>query len=122
RERAPRSVQQKEKCMRFLCLYRSKNAETNKPPTQQEMEAMGKLMQEMAQAGVLLGTEGCEPSAKGARIQVSSGSFAVNDGPFTDSNGLIGGYARLKVDNKAEESDRRQRFFPLVGERRHETP
>jgi len=102
--------------MRFLCLYRSKNAETNKPPTQQEMEAMGKLMQEMAQAGVLLGTEGCEPSAKGARIQVSSGSFAVNDGPFTDSNGLIGGYAVLKVNSKAEAIDWSKRFLAVVGE------
>ena len=66
--------------MRFALLYKSGKPETNEPPGPQEMQAVGKLVQEMAQAGVLLGTEGFEPSEKGARIRISGG-FTVSDGP-----------------------------------------
>ena len=57
--------------MRFVLLYKSGKPETNDPPSPKEMEAVRKLVQEMAHAGVLLGTEGFEPSEKGARILVS---------------------------------------------------
>ena len=33
--------------MRYLCVYRPGTPEFNAPPTQQEMEAMGKLIGEM---------------------------------------------------------------------------
>ena len=39
--------------MRFALLYKSGKPETNEPPSPQEMQAVGKLVQEMAQAGVL---------------------------------------------------------------------
>ena len=80
------------------------------------MEAVGKLVQEMAQAGVLLGTEGFEPSAKGARVRTNSGKFIVSDGPFTDRNGLIDGYAVVKVKSKTEAIEWSQRFLAAVGE------
>lgn len=38
--------------MRYVLLYRSGKPETNTPPSPREMEAVGKLVQEMAQAGV----------------------------------------------------------------------
>jgi hypothetical protein len=79
------------------------------------MEAVGKLVQEMAQAGVL-GTEGFEPSSKGALIQINSGKFTVSDGPFTDRNGLIDGYVGVKVNTKAEAIEWSQRFLAAVGE------
>ena len=70
--------------MRFALLYRSGKPETNEPPRPKEMEAIGKLMQDMVHAGVLVGTEGFEPSTKGARIRINSGKFTVSDGPFTE--------------------------------------
>jgi hypothetical protein len=102
--------------MRFVLLYRSGKPETNEPPSPKEMEAVGKLVQDMAQAGVLLGTEGFEPSAKGARIRIDAGKFAVTDGPFTDKKGLIDGYAVVKVKSKAEAVEWSQRFLAAVGE------
>ncbi|HMF90465.1 MAG TPA: YciI family protein [Candidatus Angelobacter sp.] len=102
--------------MRFVLLYKSGKPETNKPPSPKEMEAVGKLVQEMAQAGVLVGTEGFEPSAKGARVRINSGKFTVSDGPFTDSNGLIDGYAVVKVKSKSEAIEWSQRFLAAVGE------
>ena len=102
--------------MRFILLYRSGKPETNTPPSPKEMESVGKLVQEMAQAGVLLGTEGFEPSAKGARVRISSGRFTVSDGPFTDKAGLVDGYAVVKVNTKAEAVEWSQRFLAAVGE------
>jgi hypothetical protein len=102
--------------MRFALLYRSGKPETNDPPSAQEMQAVGKLVQEMAQAGVLLGTEGFEPSEKGARIRIDSGKFTVRDGPFTDRNGLVDGYALVQVKSKAEAIEWSQRFLAAVGQ------
>ena len=101
--------------MRFVLLYRSGSPETNEPPSPQEMEAVGKLVQEMAQAGVLLGTEGFEPSSKGARIRINSGKFKVSDGPFGDENDLIDGYAVVKVNAKTEAIEWSKRFLAAVG-------
>jgi hypothetical protein len=102
--------------MRYVLLYKSGKPETNTPPSPREMEAVGKLVQEMAQAGVLLGAEGFEPSSKGARIQINSGKFTVSDGPFAERNGLINGYAVVKVNTKAEAIEWSQRFLAAVGE------
>jgi hypothetical protein len=43
--------------MRFLSIFKS--VETGMPPTAEEISKMGKLIEEMAKAGVLLATEGC---------------------------------------------------------------
>jgi len=65
---------------------------------------------------VLLGTEGFEPSTKGARVRMNAGKFTVSDGPFTDRNGLIDGYAVVKVKSKSEAIEWSQRFLAAVGE------
>ena len=52
--------------MRFLCVYKSSKPEGT-PPTQQEMERMGKLIEESMKSSVLLSTEGCLSSAKTER-------------------------------------------------------
>ena len=49
--------------MRFLCLYKPSKPE-GAPPTPGEMANMGQLIEDMMKAGVLLSTEGCQPSAK----------------------------------------------------------
>ena len=63
--------------MRFLSMYKSSKQEGT-PPTQQEMERMGKLIEDMTKSGVLLSAEGCLPSAKGARIRLSSRKIHLN--------------------------------------------
>jgi hypothetical protein len=116
RRREAECIERKERSMRFALLYKSGKPETNEPPGPQEMQAIGKLVQEMAQAGVLLGTEGFEPSEKGARIRISGGKFTVSEGPFTDKNSLIDGYALVNVKSKAEAIGWSQRFLAAVGE------
>ena len=61
--------------MRFLSIY--KTVERTSPPTSEEMATMGKLVEEGMKAGWLLSTEGCLPTALGARVRRSGGKLSV---------------------------------------------
>jgi hypothetical protein len=99
--------------MRFLSIYKS--PERNTPPSQQEMERMGKLIEEGMKKGWLLGTEGCLPSSLGARVRLFDGNFTVTDGPFTESKELVGGFAILQANSKQEAIELARDFLRVVG-------
>jgi hypothetical protein len=86
--------------MRFLSIYTS--AERGVPPSQEEMTKMGKLIEDEMRAGTLLATEGCLPTALGARVRISSGKLTVTDGPFTEAKEVVGGFALLSANSKKE--------------------
>ena len=100
--------------MKFLSMYKSQ--ERNGPPSQEEMNRMGKLIEEGMKAGWLVATEGCLPSALGARVRISNGSLSVIDGPFTESKEVVGGFAILKANCKAEAIQLAKDFLKVVGE------
>jgi hypothetical protein len=98
--------------MRFLMMVRAdEDYEAGRPPAPALMAAIGQLSAEMARAGILLEQGGLLPSAAGARIQTSNGRLTVTDGPFTETKELIGGYAILKADTKAEAIELGKRFM-----------
>ena len=99
--------------MRFLSIYKSQ--ECNTPPSQQEMETMGKLIEEGMKKGWLLATEGCLPSALGARVRLTDGKYSVTDGPFTESKELVGGFAILQAKSKQEAIELARDFLRVVG-------
>ena len=100
--------------MKFLSLY--KNVERNTPPTQEEMAAMGKLIEEGMKKGWLVATEGCLPSALGARVRRSGEKVTVTDGPFTESKEVIGGFAILSAKSKEEAIQLAKDFLKVAGE------
>ena len=100
--------------MRFLSIY--KTVERNTPPTQEEMATMGKLIEDGMKAGWLLGTEGCLPSALGARVRRSDCKVTVTDGPFAESKELVGGFAILKANSKEEAIQLAKNFLSVVGQ------
>lgn len=100
--------------MRFLSIY--KTVERSTPPTPEEMAAMGKLVEEGMKAGWLLATEGCLPTALGARVRRSSGKITVTDGPFTESKEVVGGFAILKANSKQEAIELTRNFLQVAGE------
>ena len=100
--------------MRFLSIY--KTTETGTPPTPEEMARMGQLIEEAMREGWLLGTEGCLPSAKGARIRRSGEKVTVADGPFTESKELVGGFAILQAASKEEAIELCRRFLGVAGD------
>lgn len=101
--------------MRFLCLYKPSKPEGT-PPTQQEMTEMGKYVEESFKSGLLLATEGCLPSAKGARMRLSGGKFNVTDGPFSEAKELVGGFALIQANSKAEAIEHVKTFMKIAGD------
>jgi len=100
--------------MRFLSIY--KHTETNTPPTQAEMDRMGKLIEEGMRAGWLVSTEGCLPSALGARVRRAGTKTVATDGPFTESKELVGGFAIIQANSKAEAVELCKKFLQVAGE------
>jgi hypothetical protein len=99
--------------MKFLCVYRP-GEERSEPPSPEEMAAMGKLIGEMSNAGVLLATEGCLPSSRGARVRIDAGAITVTDGPFPETKELIAGFCLIEVKTKAEAVEWTKRFLQVV--------
>jgi hypothetical protein len=100
--------------MRFLSIYKA--AERATPPTAEEMATMGKLVEEGMKAGWLLATEGCLPTALGARVRRSSGKLTVTDGPFTEAKEVVGGFAILKANSKEEAIELAREFLRVAGD------
>ena len=100
--------------MRFLSIY--KHVERNTPPSPEEMATMGKLVEQGFQEGWLLATEGCLPSAFGARVRRDGTKVSVTDGPFAEARELVGGIAILKVNSKEEAIQLTKDFLKVAGE------
>ncbi|MFZ0589350.1 MAG: YciI family protein [Bryobacteraceae bacterium] len=101
--------------MKFLCLYKPAKPE-DIPPTEQEMAEMGQLIEKSMKSGMLLATEGCLPSAKGARVRLSQGKFTVTDGPFTEAKEVIGGFALIQAKSKEEATEFIKTFLKTAGD------
>lgn len=100
--------------MKFLSIY--KTPERNTPPSTEEMAAMDELIKEGFAQGWLLATEGCLPSAQGARVRRSDSKISVTDGPFTETKEVVGGFALLKADSKEEAVELTRRFLKVAGD------
>jgi hypothetical protein len=80
------------------------------------MARMQKLVEDGFKGGWLLATEGCLPSALGARVSSSGGKMTVTDGPFTETKELIAGFALLQVSSKDEAVRLTREFLAVAGE------
>jgi hypothetical protein len=76
---------------------------------------MGKLIDEMVKAGVLLATEGFTPSPTDVRVRLSEGKLSVTDGPFTEAKEVIGGFALIQVKSRDEAIEWTKRFLRTMG-------
>ena len=88
--------------MKFLTFIRHSESYRESAPPSALMEAMGKFVEKSLQDGTLLDTGGLLPSREGARVRLAKGQITVTDGPFTESKEVIGGWAILETDSRAE--------------------
>jgi hypothetical protein len=103
--------------MRFMMMIRlDENAAPSTGPSPELMEEMGKLIDEMTKAGVLLETAGLAPTSEGTRVHLSGGKLSVTDGPFTESKEIIGGYAMIEAASKDEAIEWASRFLLIHGD------
>ena len=90
--------------MRFMVIVKA-TPETEKEgalPDPQGLLEMGKYLEELTKAGVLLACDGLHPSSKGARVKFTGKSLTVVDGPFTEAKELIAGFSILQVKSLEE--------------------
>ena len=101
--------------MKFLCIYKPAKPEGT-PPTQQEMTKMGKFIEESFKSGYLISTEGCLPSALGARVRRTGEQYKVTDGPFSEAKEVVGGFALIRANSKAEAIEYTRKFLQIAGD------
>jgi len=102
--------------MRYISIF-THEKKNNVPPTEAEMAAMGKLIEEGMKSGWLIATEGVSFGQEGVRVQKSEGGeVVVTDGPFAEAKEVIGGYALLRAGSKAEVVELCRRFLKVVGQ------
>ena len=92
--------------MRFIITAQAsadKKATEQQPDFDAELfKAYMRFNEEMHQAGILVASEGLNPSAPGARIAVANGKRYVVDGPFAESKELVGGFYLIDVGSLDE--------------------
>ncbi|MGW7574276.1 YciI family protein [Streptomyces sp. NPDC054765] len=103
--------------MRFMMLLKiDENTMPAAGPSPELMEEMGRLIDEMTRAGVLLDTGGLTPTAQGTRLHLSGGTITATDGPFTEAKEVIGGYALIQAASKEEAVEWASRFLRVHGD------
>jgi hypothetical protein len=103
--------------MRVLGLLKAdEHSEAGARPGPEVMERMGKFMEAITKAGVLVESNGLLPSAQGARVRVAGDQVTVTDGPFTESKEMVASYAILEVASMAEAIEWTTRFLKVFGQ------
>ena len=100
--------------MRYMALWHP--AENCPPPSQNHYAEMGKLIEEMVKAGVLIDTGGWDTKAPAIVVKNLGGKVTVTDGPFTEAKELIAGFAIFQVASKEEAVKWGKRFIEVAGE------
>ena len=75
--------------MRFMVLV--KGDPGVRPPSREAAAAMGRYLDDLNRAGVLLAAEALHPSAAGSRLRVTARERTRIDGPFDDPSELVVG-------------------------------
>ncbi len=83
------------------------------PPDDEMFAEMGKFVQEMTSAGVLLATGGLD---QGTHITSSGGKVTITDGPFTEAKEVIVSFALIDVRSKEEAIEMSKRFWKIAGD------
>ncbi|GAA2065161.1 YciI family protein [Catenulispora yoronensis] len=78
-------------------------------------EDMGRLIEEMTKAGVLLATGGLRPAEEAVRLRLADGKVTTLDGPFTESKEVVGGYCLIEAGSLDEAVHWGSRFLGLHG-------
>lgn len=100
--------------MRFLSMIRI-NENSGLVPSEQLMNDMGQLIEQMTREGTLVSTAGLRPTREGKRVRQHAGTQSMTDGPFTETSEVIGGFAILDASTMAEAIELTKRFLRVHG-------
>ena len=75
---------------------------------------MGRFVDELTRAGVLLATGGLDQN--GTHVRASGGKAVLTDGPYAEAKETIVSFAVIDVRSEEEALELARRFFALVKE------
>jgi hypothetical protein len=102
--------------MQFLTLY-TPAAAPDGPPDAEHMAKMGKLMEKMSNAGVLVTTGGILSRQTGMKVVRKNGNYTVEDGPVAGSSLMpAAGYALLRANTREELVQHIKTFLEVAGD------
>lgn len=102
--------------MRFLSMIRVEE-NTGQVPSEQLMNDMGKLIEEMMREGSLIRTAGLRPTKEGKRVRLrKGGQLSTVDGPFTETKEVIGGFAIIEAESMEAAIELTKRFLRVHGD------
>ncbi|WBQ06657.1 YciI family protein [Kribbella sp. CA-293567] len=102
--------------MRYMIINKADaDTEAGRMVSQQVAEGVGKVVDDLTKAGVLLFAEGVHRSALGARVKVAGGKRTVTDGPFAETKELIGGIIVVDVRTRDEAVEWAARLAEVLG-------
>jgi hypothetical protein len=82
-------------------------------PTKELYAEMGRFVEEMTRAGVLLASGGLDP--KGTHFSASSGQVTMTDGPYAEAKESIVSFALIEARDEEEARELALRFWKVVG-------
>ena len=100
--------------MRYMLMTKNDPNHPITPPDPEMYVAMGKLIEEMSKAGVLLATGGLGPHP--TQVISSGGKVSFTDGPFTEAKEVAVGFALIEAKSKEEAIEFSRRFWQVAGE------
>jgi hypothetical protein len=99
--------------MKYLTFIRHAESFRDAGPPQALREAMGEFVQRSQRSGILVDTGGLLPSREGVRIRLENGLIRVLEGPFAPSQEVVGGWAILSAESRAEAIGIAREFMEL---------
>jgi hypothetical protein len=104
--------------MRFMMMLKgTAKTEAGGTPDRDVMIRMGRLMEDMARAGVLLAADGLKPSSEGKRLRFRGGKItSMIDGPFTETKELVAGFCMIETASWDEALEWARRFAAVEGD------
>jgi hypothetical protein len=81
-------------------------------PDQELYAAMGRFVEELTRAGVLLATGGLDRA--GTHFTATAGRVTITDGPYTEAKEMIVSFALIDVRSKDEAVELARRFWAIV--------
>jgi hypothetical protein len=106
-------LRRQENPMKYLTFIRHSESYRDAGPPPALLDAMGRFVQKSLQDGSLVDTGGLLPTKDGFRIRLSKGTISMTDGPFSETKEVIGGWAIIKADSRAEALRIAQEFMEL---------
>jgi hypothetical protein len=83
-------------------------------PDQELYAEMGRFVDELSKAGVLIATGGL--AMDGTHVSAKGGQVTVVDGPYPESKETVISFALVDVADKAEAVELSRRFFAIQGD------